>query len=106
MNRSKKKICLVTGSRADYYLQKNLISNLKKSKKYNLSLIVTGQHLSEVYGKTKNEVYQDFGSICHSIDINLKKTKEFLKTEGYIVLDNNQKIPVSRQKKAEFLDKF
>ena len=74
MNKSKKKICLITGSRADYYLQKNLISNLKKSKKYNLSLIVTGQHLSEIYGKTKNEVYKDFGSICHSIDINLKKT--------------------------------
>ena len=30
--------------------------------------------------------------------------KEFLKTDGYVVLKSNHKIPVSRQKKSDFLD--
>ena len=53
---------------------KNLISNLNKSKKYELSVIVTGQHLSRNYGSTFKEVYSDFGKICHSIQINITKT--------------------------------
>ncbi|MFL0139375.1 LytTR family transcriptional regulator DNA-binding domain-containing protein, partial [Tenacibaculum maritimum] len=38
--------------------------------------------------------------------INLNKIKEFLRTDGYVVLENNHKIPVSRQRKSEFLEKF
>ncbi|MCG1034961.1 LytR/AlgR family response regulator transcription factor [Polaribacter sargassicola] len=47
-----------------------------------------------------------FYRVHNSFIINLKKVKEFLKNDGYIVLDKNHKIPVSRQKKADFLDKF
>ena len=36
--------------------------------------------------------------------MNLNKIKEFLKTDGYVVLESNHKIPVSRQKKSDFLD--
>ncbi|MGY8915840.1 MAG: LytTR family transcriptional regulator DNA-binding domain-containing protein, partial [Flavobacteriales bacterium] len=36
--------------------------------------------------------------------INLNKIKEFLKTDGYVVLQSNDKIPVSRQKRSDFLD--
>ena len=43
MKSVKKKIVIVTGSRADYYLLKNLIICLNKSKKFKLYLIVTGQ---------------------------------------------------------------
>ena len=46
----KKSVCVVTGSRADYYLLKNLIFQLKKSKKIKLSILITGQHLSKEYG--------------------------------------------------------
>lgn len=65
--------------------------------------IVVTKKLKEINALLPKEL---FFRVHNSYIINLKKTKEFLKTEGYIVLDNNQKIPVSRQKKAEFLDKF
>lgn len=45
-----------------------------------------------------------FFRIHNSYIINLNKIKEFLKTDGYVVLDSNHKIPVSRQKKSDFLD--
>ena len=47
-----------------------------------------------------------FFRIHNSYIINLNKIKEFLKTDGYVVLDNNKRIPVSRQRKSDFLGKF
>lgn len=47
-----------------------------------------------------------FFRIHNSYIINLNKIKEFLKTDGYVVLENNKKIPVSRQRKSDFLGKF
>ena len=55
----KKKICIITGSRADYGLLKNLIFKVKKSKKLKLQLIVTGMHLSNKYGLTYKEINKD-----------------------------------------------
>ncbi len=45
-----------------------------------------------------------FYRIHNSYIVNLSKIKEFLKTDGYVILHTNQKIPVSRQKKSDFLD--
>jgi len=45
-----------------------------------------------------------FFRIHNSYIINLNKIKEFLKTDGYVILQSNHKIPVSRQKKSDFLD--
>lgn len=45
-----------------------------------------------------------FFRIHNSYIINLNKIKEFLKTDGYVILKSNHKIPVSRQKKSDFLD--
>ena len=45
--KSKKKICLVTSSRADYSLMSKLIDNLKKCKYIDFTLLITGQHLSK-----------------------------------------------------------
>ncbi|MEN1783528.1 MAG: LytTR family DNA-binding domain-containing protein [Bacteroidota bacterium] len=47
-----------------------------------------------------------FFRIHNSYIVNLGKIKEFLKTDGYVVLNTNHKIPVSRQKKSDFLDLF
>lgn len=47
-----------------------------------------------------------FFRIHNSFIINLNKIKEFLKSDGYVVLENNHKIPVSRQRKSDFLEKF
>lgn len=45
-----------------------------------------------------------FFRIHNSYIINLNKIREFLKTDGYVILKSNHKIPVSRQKKSDFLD--
>ena len=47
-----------------------------------------------------------FCRIHNSYIINLNKIKEFIKSDGYVVLENNAKIPVSRQRKSDFLDKL
>lgn len=42
----------------------------------------------------------------NSYIVNLHKIKEFLKNEGYLIMESNHKIPVARQRKSEFLDKL
>lgn len=65
------------------------------------SKIVLTKKLKEV-----NELLpaDSFFRIHNSYIINLHKVKEFLKTDGYVVLKTGHKIPVSRQKKSDFLD--
>ncbi|WP_034060914.1 LytR/AlgR family response regulator transcription factor [Lacinutrix jangbogonensis] len=48
----------------------------------------------------------DFFRIHNSYVINLSKIKEFLKTDGYVVMESNHKIPVARQRKSDFLEKL
>lgn len=47
-----------------------------------------------------------FYRVHNSYLINLSKVKEFHKNEGYIILENDIKIPVSRQKRNEVLDRL
>ena len=42
----KKKICIITGSRADYGLMKILINKFHNDKDIKLKIFVTGMHLS------------------------------------------------------------
>jgi len=77
----------------------------------NYSIINTIDNKKIVVTKKLKEVNQLlpedlFHRVHNSFIINLIKVKEYFKNEGYIVLENNYKIPVSRQKKADFLDKF
>ena len=46
----------------------------------------------------------EFFRIHNSYLINLNKVKEYHKADEYVVLSNNIKLPVSRQRKASFLD--
>ena len=63
--------------------------------------IVLTKKLKEVNALLPSET---FFRIHNSYIINLSKIKEFLKTDGYVILESNHKIPVSRQKKSDFLD--
>jgi two-component system LytT family response regulator len=47
-----------------------------------------------------------FFRIHNSFIINLNHLKEFIKSDGYVVLTNNKKIPVARQRKSDFLEKL
>jgi GDP/UDP-N,N'-diacetylbacillosamine 2-epimerase (hydrolysing) len=52
----KKKICVVSGSRADFGLLKILMKKIKLSEKLKLQIIATGMHLSHDYGYTYKEI--------------------------------------------------
>ena len=47
-----KKICVATGTRAEYGILKPLIDKIYHSKKCELQLAVTGMHLSTEFGLT------------------------------------------------------
>lgn len=66
-----KKICFVTGSRADYGLLTNLMKLVKKDKKFSSSLIVTGSHLSKKHGFTFREILKDNFKIDNKIKLNI-----------------------------------
>ena len=55
----KKKIYVVTGSRAEYGLLKNLINKFKNDKDIKLKIFVTGMHLSSAFGNTYKEIIKD-----------------------------------------------
>lgn len=48
----------------------------------------------------------EFFRVHNSFVVNLKKVREYFKTDGYVVLDNLKKIPVSRSKRSSFLEKI
>lgn len=64
-----KSIGVVTSSRADYGILKHLIQELNMESYFNVSLIVTGAHLSESFGKTISEIEQDKNTIAKKIAI-------------------------------------
>ncbi|MDY0780349.1 LytTR family DNA-binding domain-containing protein [Tenacibaculum sp. IB213877] len=65
--------------------------------------IVVTKKLKEINELLPNDL---FFRIHNSYIINLDKVREFYKTDGYVIIDQNHKIPVSRQRKSAFLDKF
>jgi GDP/UDP-N,N'-diacetylbacillosamine 2-epimerase (hydrolysing) len=66
----KKKICIVTGSRAEYGLLYWLLKEIETSQDFELQLIVTGMHLSAEFGLTYKEIEKDF-KINKKIDMDL-----------------------------------
>ncbi|WP_270972189.1 UDP-N-acetylglucosamine 2-epimerase [Campylobacter upsaliensis] len=65
---SRKKIALVSATRAEWYLLWNLTKELEKDEGIELLLLVTGAHLSESFGNTYKEIEKDF-NITHKIPI-------------------------------------
>ena len=53
-----KKICFITGSRAEYGLLKPIMEEIRKGE-FELKLIVTGMHLSPQFGMTIDDIYRD-----------------------------------------------
>ena len=64
-----KKICAVTGSRAEYGLLRWVMEGIKKSKLLNLQLIVTGMHLLPEFGLTANSIVNDGFNIDKKIEM-------------------------------------
>lgn len=65
----KQKIAVVTGARADYWILRPLLSEIKNDPDLELQLVVTGSHLLKEFGKTKNEIQRDGFKIDAEINI-------------------------------------
>ena len=67
-----RKICVVTGTRAEYGLLAPLMSLLKQDPKIDLQLVVTGSHLSAQHGSTIKFIEQDGFVADALVDLKLK----------------------------------
>lgn len=63
-----KKICVVSGSRADYGLLSPLLKKIKLSRKLRLQIIATTMHMSQEYGHTYQEIVEDGFEIDECIE--------------------------------------
>ena len=63
------KICVLTGSRAEYGLLKNLMKLMLKDPKIELNIISTGTHESEEFGFTRKFILEDGFEVSRSIPI-------------------------------------
>lgn len=57
---NKRKICLVSATRAEWYLLSHLCKEIKKDKDLILQILVTGTHLSQEFGLTYKEIEKEF----------------------------------------------
>jgi len=63
----KKNICVVTGARSEYGILRLLLKKILESRSLNLTLLVTGLHLLEKYGKTLKFIEDDGIPITETI---------------------------------------
>lgn len=66
MNR---RICVVTGTRAEYGLMRTLIDQLRSAPDVDLQLVVTGMHLSPEFGMTVSEIEADGTPIDERVEM-------------------------------------
>ena len=67
-----KKVCVVTGTRADYGLLYWLMRELEASQHFDLEIITTGMHLSETFGATWKIIENDGFNITNKIPLPLE----------------------------------
>lgn len=65
------KVCVATGTRAEYGLLKPLIDELKKFPNIITQLLVTGSHLSQEFGLTYKQIENDGVQIDYKVDMHL-----------------------------------
>ncbi len=73
----KRKISVITGTRAEYGIIRPILKKIHASKKLDLCLIVTGMHLSKKFGRTINEIKKDGFKIYSTVEMLPKKDTNF-----------------------------
>ena len=66
-----RKICFITGSRADYGIMSTIMKKVKESEELDLLIVATNMHLSQKYGSTANEILNDGFKIDYRVDSDL-----------------------------------
>ena len=64
-----RKVCIVTGTRAEYGIMQNLIKLLHEDPKVELQLLVTGMHLSPEFGNTIETIIADGFPISKKVEV-------------------------------------
>lgn len=80
-----KKVCVVTGTRAEYGLLKNVIKEINKSRILKLQTIVTGMHLSPEFGLTYKEIEKDGFDIDKKIDMLISSDRPVALTKSIAI---------------------
>jgi len=78
------KICVFTGTRADYGLLKPLIEKIDNDKYLTLQILVSGMHLSNEFGNTIDEIKKDGFKVDEEVEILLSSDSDtaLLKSAG------------------------
>jgi len=66
-----RKVCYITGTRADFGLMRNALSSIHRHPDLSLSLLVTGMHLLPAYGETWKEIREEGFFIQTKVDVKL-----------------------------------
>ena len=83
---NKKKICIVSSTRADFGILSQFIKELHKEKSINLKFIVTGSHLEKKFGFTLKEIKKEKILVSKKIKVLSKKN------DSLSLLHNSSKI--------------
>ena len=78
---SKRKICIISSSRADYNHLFPIMSEIKSSKELDLQVVVTGMHLQKNYGYTYKEILKDGFKIDKKISDLVRTKNNYLDKE-------------------------
>lgn len=65
----KRKICVITGTRAEYGLLRLLLKRIQSDTKYELQLVVTGMHQAPEFGSTFQEIKADGFDIDYNVEM-------------------------------------
>lgn len=65
----KRKICVVTGTRAEYGLLSNLMKLIQQDTEFELQIIATGMHLSPEFGLTHKQIESDGFQINEKVEM-------------------------------------
>lgn len=82
---AKRKICFITGTRADYGILKPVFNAVQKSSKLELKIIVTGMHLESQFGDTYKEIEKD-GFKINKVKIDSSGQGKMAKEVGNAIL--------------------
>lgn len=66
---AKYQVCVITSTRADYGLLRELLYRFRENQKVELKLVVTGSHLCAKFGNTQEEIIRDGFTSFERLDI-------------------------------------
>lgn len=80
-----KKVCVVTGTRAEYGLLKPVIEKIHQAEDLQLQLVATGTHLSPEFGLTYREIEEDGYAITEKVEMILSSDSKVAVTKSMAV---------------------